>query len=258
MRKRLPGIRELSMNFGGVDPVTQPIPVKPGQHYTMGGIDTDVNGATEVKGFYAAGECACVSVHGANRLGGNSLLDTLVFGKLSGEHAADYVNAKTSSRQGAAALTQALKEEEEKVKEHTTGTSQEKYAALRDELGRLMTDKVGIYRTEADLSEALTKVKDIQQRYKKVKAGYGGKVFNQALAWTLEVQGNLAVAETIVAGALDRKESRGSHFRSDFPTRNDTNFLNHTLSRYVPAEDGARLSYTPVELGIWEPKERKY
>jgi succinate dehydrogenase / fumarate reductase flavoprotein subunit len=255
---RLPGIRDLSIAFTGVDPVLAPIPVKPGQHYTMGGIDTNDRGETEAKGFYAAGECACVSVHGANRLGGNSLLDTLVYGRLSGQNAADYVSSKAKTRQGAAALEDALQQEKAKHQALCDGTGDEKAAAVRDDLGRLMVDKVGIFRTEEDLKEGWKQVKVLQKRFQKVKAGWGGKKFNQALAWTLELEGNLAMAEVIVVGALARKESRGSHYRTDFTTRNDKDFLVHTIGRWAAAESKVKLAYRPVTLGHFEPKERKY
>lgn len=255
--ERLPGIRDLAMSFAGVDPIEAPIPVRPGQHYTMGGIDTNADGATEVKGFFAAGEGACVSVHGANRLGGNSLLETLVFGKVAGESAADYVLAKGVMKAGQSALAAALKEEEEALAKLTDGTSDEKAAVIQRELGQVMHEKVGIFRTEAALMEGWKEVKKLQARFKKVRVGYGGKVFNQALIQTLEVKGSLDVAEAIVAGAYARKESRGSHFREDYPKRVDSEFLNHTISRHRPGENPT-LSYRPVELGIWEPKERKY
>jgi succinate dehydrogenase / fumarate reductase, flavoprotein subunit len=255
---RLPGIRDLAINFVGVDPIKQPIPVKPGQHYTMGGIDTDADGATEVKGFYAAGECAAVSVHGANRLGGNSLLETLVFGKISGHAAADYVQAKSASKEGEAALKEALEAEKAKYADVCSGSGEENMADIRDELGAMMVDKAGIFRKEEDITEGWKQVKKLQGRFKKVKAGYAGKRFNQALMWYLTLEGNLAIAEIIVAGALSRKESRGSHFRLDYATRNDKDFLMHTVARWSAVDGKMKLAYRPVELGIWEPKERKY
>jgi len=255
---RLPGIRDLSMAFVGVDPVKEPIPVKPGQHYTMGGVDTNENAESEVKGFYAAGECACVSVHGANRLGGNSLLETLVFGKVAGEHAADYVGSKAKTRQGSAALEAALKAEQAKHAALMNEKGGENPSTVRDDLGRLMVEKAGIFRTEEDLKEGWKQVKLLQKRFQNVRAGFAGKKFNQALVAVLELEGNLAMAEVIVAGALARKESRGSHFRTDFPQRNDKDFLMHTIGRYSAADSKVKLAYRPVQLGFFEPKERKY
>jgi len=255
---RLPGIRDIAMNFAGVDPINQPIPVRPAQHYTMGGIDTDGDGATSVEGFYAAGECACVSVHGANRLGGNSLLETLVFGKIAGEAAADYVQLKPALKQGETALEQALAEELEKFKRLTDTISEEKAGDIRDELGEMMVEKAGIFRQEEDLKEGWKQVKILQKRFENVRVGYSGMKFNQALVWALELEGNLAMAETIVAGATARKESRGSHSRTDYPTRDDEGFLKHSVCTWDTAEKRMKLSYSPVKLGLWEPKERKY
>ncbi|MBM4355126.1 MAG: FAD-binding protein [Deltaproteobacteria bacterium] len=256
--ERLPGIRDIAMNFVGVDPITQPIPVRPGQHYTMGGVDTDENGATCVEGFYAAGECACVSVHGANRLGGNSLLETLVFGKFAGEAAADYVLSKSALKKGEAALKQGLDAELEKFKKLTDSTGGEKAGTIRDELGRLMAEKVGIFRKEDELKEAWKQVKGLQKRFENVRVGYSGMKFNQALVMALEVEGNLAMAETIVYGATVRKESRGSHFRTDFPKRDDENFLRHSLVTWDAAEKKMKPTWKDVVLGLHEPKERKY
>ncbi|MBM4370893.1 MAG: FAD-binding protein, partial [Deltaproteobacteria bacterium] len=255
--RQLPGIRDLAMNFSGVDPVKEPIPVKPGHHYTMGGIDTNAKAETVIKGFYAAGECACVSVHGANRLGGNSLLETLVFGRIAGWEAADFIQAKSSSRKGEKALTEALAEEKARLEALTAGTGTESAAAIRDELGACMVENAGIFREDARLKKGLAKVKELQERFKGVRAGYAGKRHNQALTWVLELEGNLAAAEATVAGALLRRESRGAQFRTDFPTRDDQNFLKHTVATWSHGK-GMSLSYRPVTLGTWEPKERKY
>ena len=257
IQRQLPGIRDLAINFAGVDPIKEPIPIKPGHHYTMGGIDTNAKTETAAKGFYAAGECACVSVHGANRLGGNSLLETLVFGRIAGWEAADYVLGKSTSRQGEQAVTDALAQEEARLKALTEGSGTESLAAIRDELGASMVENVGIFREEDKIKKGLAKVKELQERFKGVKAGYGGKRHNQALTWLLELEGNLAAAEATVAGALLRKESRGAQFRTDYPTRDDQNFLKHTMASWSP-DKGMSLSYTPVKLGTWEPKERKY
>jgi len=257
IQHQLPGIRDLAINFAGVDPIKEPIPVKPGHHYTMGGIDTNKKAETKAKGFYAAGECACVSVHGANRLGGNSLLETLVFGRIAGREAADYVLGKTTSKQGEQAIVDALAQEKSKHKALTEGSGTESAAKIRDELGASMVENAGIFRKEEKLKKGLDKVKELQERFKGVKAGYGGKRHNQALTWVLELEGNLAVAEATVAGALLRKESRGAQFRTDYPTRDDQNFLKHTIANWRP-EKGMTLSYSPVKLGTWEPKERKY
>ena len=198
-----------------------------------------------------------MSVHGANRLGGNSLLETLVFGRIAGWEAADYVLGKTDSKQGEQALNDALAQEEAKHAALTQGEGTESMATIREELGAAMVEHVGIFREEEKIKKGLSKVKELQDRFKGVKAGYAGKRHNQALTWVLELEGNLAAAEATVAGALLRKESRGAQFRTDYPTRDDQNFLKHTLSSWAK-DKGMSLSYKPVKLGTWEPKERKY
>lgn len=254
IQKRLPGIRDISINFTGVDPIKEPIPVQPGMHYTMGGIDTDGNAATVIQGLYAAGECACVSVHGANRLGGNSLLETVVFGKIAGESAAQYINGGGVSDP---AKAQKLGDADFAFVEGIRNSSgNELPATLRNELTATMRDKVGVFREKQALTEAYNKVKELQQRFKNVNVRYKGKRFNWDLLWTLELKGNLDVAEAVVLGALTREESRGSHFRTDFKTRNDDQWLKHSMYTFSP--DAAKMSYKEVTLGKWTPKERKY
>lgn len=256
IQERLPGIRDLAINFVGVDPVKDPIPVQPGQHYTMGGIDTDDNGATKIEGLYAAGECACVSVHGANRLGGNSLLDTLVFGKIAGEHAGDYILSKSKTNQGASALKQALDEVKAMIEGLKNQSGEESPTKIKVELGEVMKEKVGIFRDEKSLLFALDKVRELKDRYKRAGLQYKGGKANYDLLWTLALKGNLDVAEVIIVGALHRKESRGSHFREDYPKRDDQNFLKHTIAKWNGEEP--EISWSPVTLGLFEPKERKY
>jgi len=255
--EKLPGIRELCINFAGVDPIEEPIPVQPGQHYTMGGIDTDSVGACKTKGLYAAGECACVSVHGANRLGGNSLLDTIVYGKIAGEAAAEYALGKAAAGPSAdKALNDALKREEEKISKLLKAGGKERMGVLRDEMNAVMFEKVGIFREAKPLKEALEKITELRERYKKVGLTCQGRKMNQDLVWTMELGGSLDVADTIVRGALNREESRGSHSRRDFTKRNDEKWLKHTLSYYTG--DGAKLEYSPVTITKFQPAERKY
>jgi succinate dehydrogenase / fumarate reductase flavoprotein subunit len=253
---RLPGIRELCVNFAGVDPVKEPIPVQPGQHYTMGGIDCNINGETKVKGFYAAGECACVSVHGANRLGGNSLLETIVFGARTGKSAADFVLAKKETRKGQKALEEALKLAQEKLDEMLESKGTQNPAEIKDALGALMREKVGIFREAGLLKQACEEIVQLKERFKDIKLMYPGRRLNYELIWTLELEGNLEMAEVIAKGALAREESRGSHFRRDFPKRDDKHWLKHTIALYTV--DGIRLSYRDVTLGIFVPEERRY
>ncbi len=253
---RLPGIRDICNKFLGIDPADEPIPVQPGQHYTMGGIDCDKDSASRVSGFYAAGEAACVSVHGANRLGGNSLLETIVYGKIAGEHASGYVSGKSDAGAGDEALGDALKREEEKLDKFLGSDGPEDPSDIKQEMQTVMKEKIGIFRTKDKLAEAAEKMTELRERYSKIKLRHTGRKFNFDLMWNLELGGSLDVAEVIVRGALAREESRGSHFRLDFKTRDDDKFLKHTLAYHTP--DGPRFEYSEVTLGFWEPKERKY
>jgi succinate dehydrogenase / fumarate reductase flavoprotein subunit len=256
---RLPGIREICLEFAGIDPIDEPIPVQPGQHYTMGGIDCNTDCETRIRGFYAAGEVACVSVHGANRLGGNSLLETLVFGKIAGDRAAEYVQGKSqreSALGGKKALEEALVRAEEKITKLLASDGRELPANLRNEMQELMTKKAGIFRDGQGLKEAQEGLKELKERYKDIKINYKGRVWNQALATTLELEGSLDVAEAIVSGALAREESRGSHSRMDFPKRDDQKWLRHTLCFFTP--EGPRLEYSEVRPGPFRIEERKY
>ncbi|HUU06907.1 MAG TPA: FAD-binding protein, partial [Thermoplasmata archaeon] len=232
--ERLPGIRDLAMNFVDVDPIEKPVPIQPGQHYTMGGIDTDVNGATKFKGLYAAGECGCVSVHGANRLGGNSLLDTVVFGKRSGAVAAQYVSSKVDEKQGEASVMKCLKETRERIDALLAKKGSENHADIRDEMRETMFANVGIFREKAAMETGLAKIRELKERYKGISVQNKGRQYNVDLIRALELEGMLDVAEAIVVGAVKREESRGAHSRLDFKERDDENFLKHTIAVYTP------------------------
>lgn len=253
---RLPGIREICKKFLGIDPVDEPIPVQPGQHYTMGGIAVNTDGASKVKGFYAAGEAACVSVHGANRLGGNSLLETIVFGKIAGAHACEYVGGKTDAGAGDKALEEALAQEEEKIRELLGSDGSEDPTVIKEEMHRQMNENVGIFRTKEGLRQASEKLDELRERYNSIRLKHTGRRYNYDLMWNIELKGSLDVARAVVAGSLAREESRGSQFRLDFPERNDDKFLQHTLAYHTA--DGPRLEYSDVTLGYFEPKERTY
>jgi len=255
IEERLPGIRELSMKFAGIDPEMEPIPVQPGQHYTMGGIDTDIEGKTVVKGLFAAGECACVSVHGANRLGGNSLLEALVFGAIAGEGAARYIEGKGKTK-GEGIVPDALKREEEEIKNLMASAGKERIPELWEGLNRVMDNNVGIFREERFLKEGLDKVRELKERSKALAFSYKGKSFNYELYWGLELLGSLDVAEAVILGAVERRESRGSHFRRDYPVRNDGSFLKHSIVKY--AEEEPSLIYRDVDVSLFEPKKRRY
>lgn len=254
--ERLPGIRDLAMSFVGVDPIEKPIPIQPGQHYTMGGIDTDVNGETKLTGFYAAGECACVSVHGANRLGGNSLLDTIVFGKLAGQRIAKRLMEGSLPFGNPTVVQRTLAEVEAKIKKMTSGEGGEKVAQVREEMQQTMFFKVGVYRERGDMLEAVDKVAELQERFTKTGLTYRGTRFNLELMKKLELEGMLSLAEVIAKGALAREESRGSHSRRDFKERDDATWLKHTMATFTP--EGAKLSYSPVTITKYQPEARKY
>ncbi len=251
--ERLPQIRELAIDFEGIDPIKEPIPVRPTAHYSMGGIDADKFGRTEIKGLYAVGECACISVHGANRLGGNSLLDIVVFGKIAGEDASESVGEwellpfKESL----------VKEEEERIKGLFDGEGKENLAELRNQLSDAMSKGVGIFREEKGIKEAIEKVEEIRERAQKLKVYDRSSVFNTNLQQTLEFLNMVEVARTIAFGALERKESRGAHFRKDFPKRDDEKFLKHSVIKR--REDGElSISWKPVVITKFKPEERKY
>jgi succinate dehydrogenase / fumarate reductase flavoprotein subunit len=256
--ERLPGIRDLAIHFEGVDPVTEPIPIVPSQHYTMGGIDTDVDGATALPGFYAAGECACVSVHGANRLGGNSLLETIVFGRRAGAAAAAYVGRGERpavpdrvGQSAAAAMEAAVAALVERE------GSQDAYQ-IRVEMTATMKDCFGIFRDQVTMREGLDKLVALKERLDGISLRGSGGVFNLDMMRTVELEGMLDVALATAAGALARTESRGSHARTDFAARDDEHWLRHTIASYRPGEAEPRLDWAPVSLGLFEPQERKY
>lgn len=260
--ERLPGIRDICINFVGIDPIDTPIPVQPSQHYTMGGIDTDIRGASQVAGLYAAGECACVSVHGSNRLGGNSLLDTIVFGKLTGNAMAEDLQKTGLGQEGEppagvkAALEEDLRRARERARHLMHGDGTEDPAAIRTTLQSTMIEKVGIFRDAQNLQEALAIIQELKGRARRIRVRSQARVFNLDLVTNIELEGMLELAEVVAKGALTRQESRGSHFRLDFPTRNDPDWLKHTVATYSP--EGPVLDYKPVTITRYQPVERKY
>ncbi|MDP6347375.1 MAG: FAD-binding protein, partial [Dehalococcoidia bacterium] len=252
--ERLPGIRDIAMHFAGVDPVKQPIPVLPAQHYTMGGIGTDSWGQTPLNGLFAAGECACVSVHGANRLGGNSLLETVVFGQRAGVRVSEWV--KGNGAANPARVESALGASNQRLEELIAGKGEEDPRLIRQEMGEVMMEKVGIFRYRDEMEEAIAKLRELQQRLAHTRPLYGGKRFNLDLLRTYELGGLLLVAEVIAHGALVREESRGSHSRRDFETRDDQDWMKHTLAHFTP--EVPRFSFSPVSITKWQPEARKY
>ncbi|MFH1833841.1 MAG: FAD-binding protein [bacterium] len=254
--ERLPGIRDICIHFAGVDSVEDPIPIQPGQHYSMGGIDADHDGRTAMEGFFAAGECACVSVHGANRLGGNSLLETIVFGKRAGEAAAQYVLGKGSGRLDEGPVQAAVERFETKVRALQSRERTEDPYAMRNKITATMDDYVQVYRDGETLAQALQTLRDLKDRYQHVGVRARDLVYNLDLIKVLELERMLDVALAGCAGALARQESRGAHTRRDFPHRDDEKWLKHTVVTYT--DDGPNLSYKPVVVDQFEPKERKY
>ena len=253
--ERLPGIRDLAISFLGIDCIEKPVPIQPGQHFIMGGIDTDKDGATILPGVFAAGECACVSVHGANRLGGNSLLECVVMGQRSGAAAAKFVQGKSSALKESV-VADALKKTSSDVDALLKSSGKERLVTLRDAMQDAMTDKIGIFRDEKPMAEALATLRELRKRYRNIGVDAKNRKFNLDLLRTVELGGMLDAAEATAAGALARRESRGAHSRLDFKTRDDANWMKHTLAYFTP--DGARLEYEPVTMTQWQPEERKY
>ncbi len=254
IKQRLPGIREICIHFAGLDPIDTPIPIQPGQHYSMGGVACDIDGATEVAGLFAAGEAACVSVHGANRLGGNSLLETLVFGRRAGVAAA--AHAETAPEPREAELEAALREEVARISEILSRDSPIRAGVLKEEMRTLMFDHFGVFRAGATMNEGLEKLRELRGRMVEAGIDYHGRVYNQALIGYLEVDFMFELTEIIALSSIAREESRGSHSRTDFPDRDDERWLVHTMAYRDP--DGPRLEYAPPTLGTFEVKERVY
>jgi succinate dehydrogenase / fumarate reductase flavoprotein subunit len=253
INERLHQIRELGIDLAGVDVVKDPLPVLPGMHYQMGGIKTNVDGATSITGLYAAGECACVSVHGANRLGGNSLLETITFGRRSGKAAAAYVKGVKAVKLPETACQRDMDYVKELFNRPDKG---ENRAAIRQELGETMRLKVGIFRTPDALKEAWDKIRELKERYTRLNVRHTGEVYNTELLGALELGFSLDLVEAMTVGALAREESRGAHTRRDFPDRDDEKWLKHTMAHWTP--EGPRLDYAPVSITRWQPERRVY
>jgi succinate dehydrogenase / fumarate reductase flavoprotein subunit len=256
-RKRIhEALREIvnvGRDFAGVDITREPIHIKPGNHYTMGGIRTDVDGQTSIPGLYAAGECACVSVHGGNRLGANSLLDTLVFGRRSGKHAAEAVHGLPLRDPDYAQL----KDEEARIAAIVNRDgSGRRVSEIKAELGATMDKYVAVFRDEAGLHTALEAVRRLKEEATDVAIDDKGTVFNQDVLGALELQFMLDNAEAIVISAIERKESRGAQYRTDFPERNDDDWLKHINVSANGSEP--EISYSDVTMTQWEPQERTY
>jgi succinate dehydrogenase / fumarate reductase flavoprotein subunit len=260
-RKRtLEALREIvniGRDFAGVDITREPIHIRPGCHYIMGGVKTDVWGATTIPGLYAAGEVACVSVHGGNRLGANSLLDTLIFGRRSGEHAAQRAAGMAMPGASAAHVADEKRAIQAIIDREGGRAGIRRISEIKDELGTVMNEKCAVFRDEAGLSEAQAVIGRLKEEATVAAIDDRGTVFNQDVLGAIELGYMLDVAECIVIGALERKESRGAQFRLDYPKRNDAEWLKHIV---LSADDGGppRISYSPVTMTRWEPQERTY
>ncbi len=254
--EKLPMVRELCLDFAGMDPVYEPIPIRPTMHYTMGGVHTDKDGKTPIAGLLAAGEAACVSIHGANRLGSNSLTELLVFGARAGRTAVEYASsAKPCPSERLQALA---KEKMDFIQKRyiRTENGTERVGAILSELRKTMDEKVGIYRREEGLQEAIQIIQRLKDRFNRIRLTQQSKVFNTELIGAMELDNMLEVAHVVAMCAMIRKESRGGHARKDFPKRDDEQFLHHSLTFQSP--DGPRRETLPVTFTKWKPEERKY
>jgi len=258
--ERLPQIRQLGIDFIGVDCITDPLPIQPTAHYSMGGIPVDKFGqvisdaeGTPVKGFFAAGECACVSVHGANRLGTNSLLDAVVFGERAGKVALEYAKTVGHAPVNESHEKTKVLELFEEIFQQDGG---ECYNDIRNEMKTIMTENCGVFRDADRLKVCIETIQNLRQRYKKGKVTDKGKVFNTEVYEIIELGNMLGMAEVIATAALARNESRGGHHRTDFPKRDDQNFLKHSL--VYPTDDGMEIKYKPVVITKHQPAERTY
>ena len=254
INEKLIQIREIGIDLAGVDMVKEPIPIQPGMHYIMGGIKTDADGLTNLPGVYAAGECACVSVHGGNRLGANSLLDTIVFGERSGNHAAmsardtEYVKFNVEA---------VVNLEQQRIQEMLDRPQNgDRVASIRLALGQSMNQNLAVFRDQAGIEETMHDLPELKAQYAKVPVDDKGRVFNTDLVFALELGFMLDCAETVAVSALERQDSRGAQFRTDFPARDDENWLKHIVA--TKGELGPHVSYLPVTITKWPPEERKY
>ena len=252
---KLPMVRELCLKYERIDPVKELIPVRPVVHYMMGGVATDINGATPIEGLFAAGETACVTINGANRLGSNSLPECLVFGARAGKAAAEY--AASAPPRPPVVLRQADDEVRRIDRMRSVDRGTERIADVREAMQSTMEDSAGIFRSGDSLTKGVDQLADLQQRLEHVRLTDETRVFNTELVAALELANMLDIAETILQSALQREESRGAHQRTDFTTRDDKHFLDHALA-YRDADGAVRIERSPVTITRWPPGERVY
>jgi fumarate reductase flavoprotein subunit len=257
---KLPFVRELCLKYENIDPVREMIPVRPVVHYMMGGVSTDINAATPLRGLYAAGEVACVSINGANRLGSNSLTECLVFGARAGAAAAQFASTSPGQQRLAATATLAQADDERRRLEELMARpagSRERIATVREEMQKAVEDGAGIYRNGGSLQQASNKLAELQRRCQSISLDDRSSTFNTQLIAALELAFMLDVAQSMVESALHRTESRGAHQRTDFPARDDQKYLAHSLVKRS-ADGGLRVEYLPVKITRWPPGERVY
>jgi fumarate reductase flavoprotein subunit len=260
INRKLPFMRELGEDYVGIDIVKEPIPVRPVQHYMMGGVDTDINAATSVDGLYAAGECANAGLNGANRLGSNSLSECLVFGAAAGRSAAHYATeAKTPTANPVDAL---LRDETKRVEkgflQKDGKKAEERIGPIREAMQKAMDDHVGVFRTAERLQENLKILDGLRTRFEHAQLYDHSRVFNTELTQALELDFMLEIAEVITVAALDRKESRGAQARRDYPERDDEHYLANSLATRSESGGPPKIDYRPVRITHWEPKARTY
>ncbi len=256
INQKLPFVRELASKYVGIDPVYEPIPVRPVVHYMMGGIHTDITGKTPIEGLYAAGETACVSINGANRLGSNSLTECLVFGARSGKAASEYVQSQSAPSSNT--LEALARDEQKRIDEQflNNKNGKERIADIRTERQRSREEGIGVYRNEESMKKTCNTLADLRGRFANIKVEDAKGVFNTELTTALELDFMLDLAQAVAQCALERKESRGSHTRTDFPKREDGQYLKHSLAYRTQGEP--RVDYLPVTITRWQPEERKY
>lgn len=253
INERLPLIRDVAIKLGGIDPVKEPIPIRPAAHYSMGGIHANIKTETPISGLYAVGECSCMSLHGANRLGTNSTSDCLVFGAIGGEEAAKHAMSKSLIE---LPNDQVLSSEKRVFDEILGSEGDERVATIRDEMRAIMNDKVWIFRTGDGLMSALKGIKELRERFGKITVDDKSRQFNTGLIGALQLDFTLDLAEVTITSALARTESRGAHSRRDYTKRDDENWLKHTLAYCT--KEGPRLEYAPVTIAKWPPTARTY
>ncbi len=252
--EKLSQIREIGIDLIGVDMIKDPVPIRPGMHYIMGGIKTDVDGQTNLPGVYAAGECACVSVHGGNRLGANSLLDTIVFGERAGIHAAASARDTEYAEIDVDAV---VKKEQERIQGVLDRPQNgDRVGLIRLEMGQSLNNNLAVYRNQAGMEETLRDLAGLEERYANVPVDNKGRIFNTDLVFALELGFMMECAGAVTVSALDRKDSRGAQSRTDFPDRDDENWMKHVV--VSKGEVGPEISYLPVSITKWTPEERKY